>query len=112
MSVLNCTLHDIVIVIDDKTVIVPPSGFNARQEMKRKLVGTTLIDGVHIPIYQVIPGEIMDLPGYVGGTILIVSRVVQDALPDRDDLYVPGILLRDDKNRIIGCMGLERSFKD
>lgn len=41
-------------------------------------------------------------------TLLIVSRLVAEACPERDDLVVPDDTVRDDAGRIIGCRALAR----
>ena len=51
-------------------------------------------------------GEVIDLPPARVGTWLIVSRIVASALPERQDLLIPGPPVRDDNGKVIGCRGL------
>lgn len=59
-----------------------------------------------IPITRSTLGELVGLPERQPGTWLIVSRMVAEAAPDRDDLFFPGALLRDTTGRIIGAESL------
>ena len=51
-------------------------------------------------------GEVVDLPEPEKDVMLIVSRLVASACPDRSDLLVPGPLVRDSEGEVIGCRGL------
>jgi len=53
-------------------------------------------------------GKVTDLPDEQQDTAYIVSRVVAEALPGRDDLYFPADLLRDGAGHVTGCKGLSR----
>jgi hypothetical protein len=69
-------------------------------------IKTTEID--NIPITKVTYGEITGLPDYSPDIIYIVSFVTASAC-QRDDLYIPGEMVRDEAGRIIGCKGLTSS---
>ena len=56
-------------------------------------------------------GEPVNLPAPVPGTLIIVSQLVQSALPERTDLVVPAELVRDGMGRVIGCASLGLSSK-
>lgn len=51
-------------------------------------------------------GAVDGLPEEEEGTILIVSLLVRQALPDRSDLASPGELVRDSAGNPVGCKGL------
>ena len=61
-----------------------------------------------IPFYESFYGEAENLPEKDDNNVYIVSKMVVDAFPERDDIYYPGELLRDDKGNIIGSIGLTR----
>ena len=48
----------------------------------------------------------MDLPDAQDDVVLIVSRMVKDRVPDRDDVVVPGVPFRDTDGKVIGAWGL------
>src|SRR5690606_31963979 len=53
-------------------------------------------------------GELEGLPDPADGVIYVVSRLVAEAAPHRDDLYFPGRLLRDEAGRVVGAESLAR----
>jgi len=53
-------------------------------------------------------GSVEGLPDPMPSVAYIVSQVVADACPDRDDLLVPHDMVRDEQGRIIGCRGFAR----
>lgn len=53
-------------------------------------------------------GRVENLPDPRPGVLLIVSRVIAEALPDRTDLVIPDEMIRDDQGRIVGCRALAR----
>lgn len=62
-----------------------------------------------IPITESQFGEVEDLPDQTEGQLLVVSRLVLSACPDRKDLLVPNELARDENGRIIGARSLARN---
>ena len=99
LAVRNLTPHQIKI-IGDKTY--PPDGVVARCKATTKSAGE--IAG--IPITRTVMGEVEGLPHQKKDTILIVSRIIAEALPQRDDLFIPNETVRDEKGQIIGCRSL------
>lgn len=99
LQLVNCTPHAINI-IDGPTI--PPSGIVARVKATTVKVGD--ING--IPVTATMFGEVENLPEPEFGTIYIVSSLVAQARPDRDDLFIPNESVRDDQGRIIGCRSL------
>lgn len=51
-------------------------------------------------------GQVENLPEPEENTILIVSALVAQALPERQDLAWPFPLLRDETGRVVGASGL------
>ena len=128
MTVINLTPHDIVIVGPGERTI-PPSGVVARVSMQTSgiidVVGRMSdrppfcgieyncescfsqfggCDG--IPVRKQTYGEVTGLPAPKEGTVYIVSTMVRLAVPDRDDVFSPGELVRGDDGQPIGCRGL------
>lgn len=105
VSFVNLTPHGIHVMDGDgnQLLAVDPSGTLARVDVTRKRKGT--IDNV--PIYSTTYGQVTGLPAPRDGVFYIVSGMVRDAVPDRDDLVSPGLLVRDDDGRPIGCKGFD-----
>lgn len=62
----------------------------------------------YLPLVLLALGEVTDLPDPEDGVILIVSRVVAQALPSRRDLWFPHDMVRDEQGRITGARALGR----
>lgn len=103
MKLINLTPHDINVVADGTTVIletIPVSGVVARVGMEEEDLGR---DG-NIRFVRVRPGRPVNVPEPRPGTLFIVSRAVQEALPERHDLIVPTHMVKSpDRRTIIGC---------
>lgn len=100
---INLTPHDIN-VVDNMTgrVVrtIPVSGIVARVCQQETAAGD--IDGIPLVILKA--GTVQDLPKPKAGTYYIVSRAVQEALPERHDLIVPTHMVKSpDRRIIIGC---------
>lgn len=87
MKIRNYTPHTITLAGDTRTVL--PSEGIAR------------VDGLPL-------GPVVGLPNPRPGTLYVVSVIVAERLPERDDLRVPGEQIRDEQGRIIGCRSLLR----
>ena len=97
--IINLCAHDVNEL--NSGVCFPPSGIVARLERKDEFVG--FIDGV--PVTRTSFGKVNNLPEQKDGVYYIVSKHVADALPDRNDLLVPGPVMRDKNHFPIGCNG-------
>ena len=53
-------------------------------------------------------GDPGSLPGPVDGVWHVVSQLVVNAMPDREDLLFPVDLVRDAEGNIMGCRALAR----
>lgn len=123
VNIVNLTPHTINILRAglagyEEVLSIEPSGLLARLEVERKeinnvtfanqkVVGNPL-DGLGgIAFYKSIFGEPSDLPPQQEGTVYIVSSLFRSGF-DRDDLWVPGELIRDGNGQPVGCLGLSR----
>jgi hypothetical protein len=115
-GVVNLTPHSVLILDDNGDVLdtFSASGDVARiDEDVRWLNDHPVWSLRDIPFATVNVGKVNNLPDASFGNFFIVSRMVFDALSDRDDLIVPFDVVRDDDGNIIGCKGfLTRSEKD
>lgn len=107
MTFVNCTPHPIRLLGSDNQVVLSlPRG----EVIPRLSQSTRQVDVVNrVPITETQFGETQDLPDPQEGTLLIVSRLVLTANPDRNDLVVPNELVRDTEGNIIGCQSLARN---
>ena len=99
---VNCTPHPLNIVQRDGSILtINPCGIVPRCSSTEVVNGAIgLID-----ITKQTLGAVEGLPEEIPGVHLIVSRLVASA-SGRQDLLVPGALLRDDQGKVIGCKGL------
>lgn len=96
-EVVNLTPHAINVVGVGE---IPPSGLIAR--VTTKTVPTGMIAG--IPVVKTEFGEVTGLPE-MNGIYFVVSSIVKSAA-NRENLLVPGELVRDEKGNITGCKSL------
>lgn len=101
IKLVNLTPHTINIR-GAVSMDVAPSGTVARCSQNNVIVGD--ING--IPVSRQVFGTVVDLPAPQEGVVYIVSRMVADACRDREDLVIPGPLLRNEAGQPIGCDGL------
>ena len=104
-SYINLTPHDINIVNDDGKLIfsIPPCGEIARVTTHTEVVGYVDFD---IPLTKTVFGEVEGLREPVEGVYQIVSSLVKQRCPDRDDVVIPNEIVRDGDGYIIGCKSL------
>lgn len=107
MRLINLTPHDITIVGDDKNLVIPSTGV-ARVAPTTDVVGTVVVDGFTIPMTKTKFGQVNGLPEPQADTLFVVSRLVAEALPMRDDLVIVNQTVRDEQGRIIGAKSLAR----
>ncbi|MDD7029296.1 MAG: hypothetical protein PUI49_07115 [Prevotellaceae bacterium] len=106
MKLINLTPHIINIVAEDGTRLrdIEMSGIIARVGQREEVIGN--LDG--IPVTRQVFGEVMNLPEPQEGVAFIVSRLVAVAATDRDDLFIPGPMVRNDQGQPCGCKGLSK----
>lgn len=129
MQLINLTPHPVVLLDADESVALelpkfrdPPRAKEERQkegDIRTKRdhplqmyadpslnpygIERSIID---IPVNRVSLGSVEGLPEPLNGVAYIVSRIVAEAAPERDDLYIPDETVRDEEGRIIGCKAL------
>lgn len=109
---INLTPHPIVLLDqDNQEVLTIPTTDITRVSSQTVTVGYFRINGVLVPRSHTQYGEVEGLPDPTPGVIYIVSGMVVSALAQqgihRDDLLVPGMQIRDDQGRVIGCRSLD-----
>jgi len=103
-TIRNCTPHTLNIHTPDGQVELSPAG-----PLPRVATITDEAPPINgIPVVASRLGAVEGLPDPEPNTVLVVSRLVAGARPDRTDLVFPGELIRDDQGRPIGCRGLAR----
>lgn len=104
-NIKNLTPHDVRVLNDNNEVVVVLNSEGiARVSSETKVVDT--LNGV--PITETVFGEVTGLPPETEGTYYIVSRMVASAASERRDLLVPGLQIRDEQGRVVGCKSLDR----
>ena len=105
MEIINLTPHTITFVNDEgKTIMTIPSSGIARVASTTAVIAE--FEG--IPVTETTFGQIEGLPEKKLGVIYIVSRMVATA-SKRNDLFVPGMQVRDSEGRVIGCKSLDKA---
>lgn len=110
-KIVNLTPHALNLMPegpDGPTVTIPPSGIVARCTVDRVQVDTVTVDGISIPVNQTQFGTVTGLPDPQPDTIFVVSALVAQAVPDRQDVFIVDDAVRDDQGRIIGAKALAR----
>ena len=107
MTFINCTPHPISLLdSNDEVLMTLPKGV----VVPRLTQSTKQVDVVEgVSITETSFGEIQDLPEPKEGVLLIVSRLVLTACPNRNDLVVPNELVRDSHGNVKGCKSLAKN---
>lgn len=105
MNIVNLTPHEISIygMETQPQWIIPPSGSVARAAETREEL-PAVISGM--PVFRMSFGVVENLPEPAENTIYLVSGLVLARCAGRSDVFAPGEAVRDDKGRVIGCIGL------
>ena len=98
-EVINLTPHAINVVGYEE---IPASGVVPRVAMQTKVV--VFVAG--LPVSSTEYGKVEGLPEVINDVAFIVSKMLKDACPDREDLLYPAELIRDKEGNIIGCKSL------
>lgn len=99
---INLTPHEIRIIHEDQEVVIQPSGTIARCQVEQRVIG--FVNG--IPFYKASYGQVENLPDPQEGVIYVVSALVAQAVPDRNDVLIPFDSIRDQNGKIVGCKAL------
>ena len=122
--VINCTPHDVAIYSSadcymyngslylregdeeypEPLRVYPAAKEPARVTFVQKPAG--MADG--IPVCWWAPNEIVNLPEPKTDTFYIVSKMVAQAWPEREDFIFPGTVVRDADGRVVGCIDFSR----
>ena len=111
-QLVNLTPHTINLVAEDGTQLLSlESQGVARVASTTEIVGYLQVGGVAVPHTHTTFGEVEGLPDQAPGVGYIVSNMIIPALAQqgihRDDLFTPGMQVRDDQGRVIGCRSLD-----
>lgn len=103
LTLVNLTLHAIVIDNGSDHLVVEPSGSIARVSVETR---ETAVTGLYSQVF----GDVAGLPDPVEGTLYIVSAMVLSAVPHRVDVYAPATALaaRNELGHIVSVPGLVR----
>jgi len=112
-KLVNLTPHTINIIIRH-SIEIPPSGIIARCKTDRQIIDSFILEDVEdvdgwditVPVIKTRFGEVEGLPEPQEGTIYIVSHLVAQAVPDREDVFFPDDLVRDSQGNVVGCRAL------
>lgn len=110
--VLNLTPHPVEVTVGGESTRLDVAGPAARVTETASPLTTVDSGGVRIPIVSAVACEVVHLPTPRAGTVLIVSRAVAAACPDRLDLVVPFDEIRDARGRVVGCRALARLSRE
>ncbi len=102
-TLINLTNHDINLFRENESIITIKPGTTSpvvrhTRELIKHIAG--------FPLHRKIPGEVKNEPEKVKDTYYIVSSVVAEALPGREDLLVPQTVKSN--GRVYGCNGFYR----
>lgn len=112
-NVINLTPHTINLVAEDGTQLLSlESQGVARVASTTEVVGHLQVGDVVVPRTHTAFGEVEGLPdpepgvGYIVSN-MVISALVQHGRLDRNDLFTPGLQVRDEQGRVIGCRSLD-----
>ncbi len=108
VRLVNLCPHDVVVVLDHGQLVLRPDGPPARCVVERVHAGDIRTDGWTVPVVESRVVQAPVLPDERSGILLIVSRMVAEAVPDRSDLVFPDGLVRDEGGTVVGCSGFAR----
>lgn len=103
-------------VREERIYSLPPSGIIARCKTDRQIIDSFILEDVDgwditVPVTKTRFGEVEGLPEPKENTIYIVSSLVAQAVPDREDVFFPDDIVRDEQGNIIGCRALGKFGK-
>jgi hypothetical protein len=101
---INLTPHDIHFVDANgmRYQTVTATGMIARVNTWSETIGT--VNGV--PYIRTVYGDVMGLPEPKAGVLYLVSSLVCEHTPGRNDLYYPTAIIKDDFGKIIGARAI------
>lgn len=112
LQIINLTPHTVTVFDGDTVVLSIESAGVARVASFTEQVGQIQIGEVVVTRTHTTFGEVEGLPAQAPGVGYIVSNMIISALAQqgirRDDLFTPGMQVRDDQGRVIGCRSLDQ----
>lgn len=107
-ELVNLTPHPVTIIgADGAQLSVPVSGPAARTDIVRGDLHDVVVGSTTVSIgWSSNLGMVTNLPDPRPNVLIIVARMVADALPDRADLVFPDDLVRDEHGGVVGCRRL------
>jgi hypothetical protein len=114
MKIVNLTPHAVTLARLDEAcdeLRIESTGC-ARVSMATHCADAVNVDGLpafRVPVLISEPGRLTGLPAAEEGTLLLVSRMVAEAAPDRIDLVYPDDVVRDAKGEVLHCRALGRA---
>lgn len=111
VAIENLTPHAVVLLtVDGDPVTIRSAGPAPRVQIHREIGGTiSTASGTFHVRRTVRTSDVTDLPVQRPQVVLIVSRIVAEACPHRDDLVFPDDAIRDAGGTIVGARALGRS---
>ena len=103
-KIVNLTPHPIF-VLDDELMVTrafPVSMNPARTSRQEEF---HLIDGVIVASFTNL--KVVNLPEPDPDMLFIVSRIVKQTLPERNDLLIPAHPYHNDEGAVVGCKSFE-----
>lgn len=109
-KLVNLTPHAITLMDDDTNniCIIEPSGDIARVSVRTERTETLAFNDMALATSKSVYGEVEGLPDETDGVAYVVSSLVAQRVPERNDVFIPNESVRDEKGRIIGCKSLGR----
>jgi len=106
MTIVNLTLHSIIVETADGRTEFAPSGQVARVASRAEAAGE--VDG--IPVTRTIFGPVEGLPEPQAGVTFVVSSLVAARVPERADVVAPdtGPTAIREKGQVIAVRGFQR----
>jgi hypothetical protein len=109
MKLINLTPHAVQIFGTDSSVLVLPACHSpARLSEHAMLFKLIKIHDMEIRISGVEYTSVYNLPDKLEDTLYVVSQMVAQASPERDDLLFPYDVIRNEDGTIFGCKSLAK----
>lgn len=113
MKLINLTPHAVQIFATDSSVLILPACHTpARLNEHAELIKLIDVHDMEIRISGVEYTHAYNLPDKVENTSYVVSQMVAQAYPERDDLLFPYDIIRNEDGTIFGCKSLARLINE